>query len=307
LNPDGQPMRAADATFQPSFRYSHTWAMFGDRWTLFFHTTPLFDAQSTRSRAWWFLGCGLLCTALVCWALSVQVRGRWREATRAAELQEARDALQAAYRQRERLSHDLHDGAIQSLYAVQLGLSRAARELQELAPESGLRLSDSRASLDVVIGELRQFITQLENTGELHDATGLAAVLDAVVRRLRLASPVAIDLVCDDAISRRLTPTQAVQLASLAREALSNSLRHANARRVSLNLRAQGSACILEIQDDGRGFDLASPSGQGLGLRSIRQRATDLGGKLELESTPGVGTLVRIHVPLAAAPLAGPG
>lgn len=295
LNPDGQPLRASDPAFHPSYRYTHLWRMYGDRWTLFFHTTPLFDAQSTRYRAWWASGWGLLTTALVCWALALQVRGRWLEARRAASLQTARDALQAVHDERERLSHDLHDGAIQSLYAVQLGLTQSARDLSDLAPATSRLLGESRLSLDLVIAELRQFLGQLRAEARPGVPAEFLVVLKSIVARLRPASRAAIELDCDQAVATALSKGQALQLAAMVREALSNSLRHAEAKRINVRLLAVDGDAVLEIRDDGRGFEPLQIS-EGLGLKSLRRRAELLGTEFALESAPGQGTVVRVRL-----------
>lgn len=301
LNPDGQPVRASDPQFRPSFHYTHLWRMYGDKWTLFFHTTPLFDAQSTRYRAWWAGGWGLLTTGLVCWVLGLQVAGRWRETRRATALAEARDALVAVQRERERLSHDLHDGAIQSLYAIQLGLTQAASDVRAVAGPAGQRLIESRANLDAVIGELRQFMGELGASTPPPQLHGLAAVLESVVRRLRPASSAAIELLCDPTTARRLDEVQAMQLAAIAREALSNSLRHAGARRITVRLATEGPVAVLEVRDDGAGFDPVAKEGQGVGLASLRRRAESLGGPIGIVSAPGAGTTVTVRAPLKPA------
>jgi signal transduction histidine kinase len=297
LNDDGQPMRAGDPRFRPTFQHTHPWRMYGDMWTLFFHTTPLFDAQSTRYRAWWAGGWGLLTTGLVCWVLALQVRARLRETDRAVAIEGARDALVAAQAQQVRLSHDLHDGVIQSLYAVQLGLTQTASDVQAVAPEVGRRLHDSRAHLDAIIGELRQFIADLGAPERPGAQPGLAAVLDAIVSRLRPASAAAIELACDEPTARQFDPVQALHLASSAREALSNSLRHAHAKRITVRLAAEDEGAILELSDDGAGFDSTAAPGNGIGLVSLRRRAAVLGGTLEIKSAAGRGTTVRLRVP----------
>ncbi|MCP5517125.1 MAG: sensor histidine kinase [Verrucomicrobiales bacterium] len=298
LNPDGEPMRAGDPAFKPAFAHLHEWPMYGDSWRLYFHTTPVFDAQSLRYRAWWAAGWGLLTTALVCWVLALQIWGRLKESRQAAELREARDALRGVQRERERLSHDLHDGAIQSLYAVQLGLTRAAGEVLSHLPETGRRLAGSRASLDAVIGELRQFLARLRAVEPTRDSCGLAAVLDSTVRRLQPASTARIDLCCDRALSDRLDPVQAVHLASFAREALSNSLRHARAGRITVRLTGGESGLVLEVRDDGCGIVAGTLPGGGLGMETMRRRAALLHGHFECESNPGEGTTVRLIAPL---------
>lgn len=213
------------------------------------------------------------------------------------EIHEARNALQAAQKERERLSHDLHDGAIQSLYAIQLGLTQTGRAVEDRAPETAQSLQESRASLDAVIGELREFITEMKRDPR-RPVAGLAAALDSLVRRLRPASLSSITLECDPAISERLTSAQAFQLAAIVREALSNSLRHAYATDIGVRLTGTDSAARLEITDDGAGFDAAHSGKDGFGLKTMKQRAADLGGSWEVQSAPGKGTRIRVDIPL---------
>ena len=285
-----------------TFERRHTWPMYGDRWTLRLHTTPVFDQRSTRGRAWWAGGLGLLTTGLFCWALTRQIRGRQRETQRAAELHEARDALQAAQKERERLSHDLHDGVIQSLYAIQLGFTRIESEVEAVAPATARQLAEGRANLDGVIGELREFLTETKRTEGRIPAAGLAAVLHSLVQRLQPASAVPIKLECDAVAAERLTSAQAVQLTALAREALSNSLRHAHAQSITMRLSEGGTTVMLEVMDDGTGFTLAGTGSDGIGLVTMRRRAESLGAVLDLQTAPGRGTRIRVAVPVAAEP-----
>ena len=105
----GERSRAGSETGAPAHAFTFTrlqrWPMYGSTWRLLFHTTPVFDRHSTRYRAWWACGLGLAVTALFCWALAVQTRGRMFEAQRATEVKEARDALQAAQKEQIGRAH----------------------------------------------------------------------------------------------------------------------------------------------------------------------------------------------------------
>jgi signal transduction histidine kinase len=85
----------------------------------------------------------------------------------------------------------------------------------------------------------------------------------------------------------------------IAQEALQNALRHAGAERIEVRLEDGGGRLALSVADDGRGFDTAAPEvrGRRLGLTSMEERATELGGHLAIESQPGAGTTVRLDVP----------
>jgi signal transduction histidine kinase len=154
--------------------------------------------------------------------------------------------------------------------------------------------------LDAVIAEIREFITQDAATDKSVD---LSAVLRALVQRARTGTTAQIILHCEAAASERLTGNQAVQLANIAREALSNSLRHAKANRVAMALYPARDAMILEISDDGQGFDSKQPAQSGIGLTSMMARTQEMGGTLEIQSAPGQGTRVVARVPIS--PLEG--
>jgi len=91
-----------------------------------------------------------------------------------------------------------------------------------------------------------------------------------------------------------------ISLLRILREALNNSVRHAGARHIQVDMRINDRQLQLSIADDGQGFDPATASGRGHGLRSMRQRAQLLGGQLQLDSAPGGPTVVRVSVPVAA-------
>src|SRR5262249_12135758 len=157
--------------------------------------------------------------------------------------------------QREQLSHNLHDGAVQSIYAIQLGLTGIEKEVQSVSPGTANRLAAARTGLDVVIGELRDFITQMQDEELSLPLTSLGGVLQSLVQRLQSATATSIALECDARASSLLSPNQTLELAAIAREALSNSLRHAGATQITIILKQAGEGVVLEVADNGKGFD----------------------------------------------------
>lgn len=281
--------------FNPRFRKAQGWPFYRTRWQLVFHSTPAFDRQSTRYRAWVALVGGMTLTSLMAGMLAVEVRGRHRQTLVSDRLQEALLGLESARRERERLSHDLHDGTIQSLYALQLGLSRAADQARGTQPWLGVRLAEYRQNLTAMIGELRGYI--LRHEAEDGPKGDLGGVLASLVDRLRSTTESELRTEISADAARRLSGPQAVHLANLAREALSNSMRHAQARHIHVALRMEDDRVVLEISDDGRGFaPLLAPQG-GFGLTSMRRRAAEAGGELDLNSRPGQGCRIRVTVP----------
>ena len=290
----GRESQVLKGGFTPRFQHTQGWPLYRNQWQLVFYSTKGFDLQSTRYRAWVALAGGVILSSLMAGVLAVQVRARLRQEVIAHQLRAALEELDAARKERERLSHDLHDGTIQSLYALQLGLSRAGEQALESAPAVGARLADYRRNLTAIIGELRGYI--LRHEADESPQGDLAGVLTALLERLRGTTETELHADLSGPAARRFAGEQAVHLANLTREALSNALRHAHARRISVTLRDEPERVTLEIADDGCGFDPAQPPHTGLGLTSMASRSREAGGELQVESRTGEGTRVRVIV-----------
>jgi signal transduction histidine kinase len=207
--------------------------------------------------------------------------------------------------ERQRIGMDLHDGAMQSLYGVGLLLEDAG-ERAATEPDAARRVIERAVDLlNGTIAELRRYVMGLrpirgaerplsESLPHLASQLGQQALLD-----------VRVDV--DPDAERDLDPEQREATFYVAADALTNVARHARASSATIRFaRADGSAAVLEVRDDGVGFD-PSRRGAGLGLRNMRERAFVAGGRLQVESVPGRGTLVRLELPLerAAAPRGG--
>ena len=193
---------------------------------------------------------------------------------------------------RERIAKELHDGAIQALFAVGMGLQGSAL----LATDDDLRgrLQHAVEELDRVIRDLRNYIFGLR-PGILADRQ-LDQALHGLAEELQQRTGVLVITEVDPAAAAELTG-RAADVVQLAREALSNVSRHAGAATCRVSLYRYEDGGVLEVDDDGRGFDPATATGTGQGLRNLRERAEGLGGQAEIDSTPGEGTRVRVTIP----------
>lgn len=301
LNLSADGPRAADPRFKTYLAQRVRWRQYGRNFSIFFHTTPLFEAQSPRRLARTATASGAGLTLLATALVGVSLRARARQEHMTAEVLEARDALAAAERERVKLGHDLHDGAIQSLYAVQLGLTLTAENVESSLPDSSRVLNQTRERVDEVITELRRFILARESGAEAVEPVGLDRVLAAMVERLQPTTPAKIGFESQPGAAARLTTAQAVQLTQLARTALANCLRHAGARRIDVTLRGGAGGVSLEITDDGTGFDANQAANGGMGLTTMQSRAAEAGGLLEVRSQPGKGTRIIVSLPVTEA------
>jgi signal transduction histidine kinase len=196
---------------------------------------------------------------------------------------------------RERIARELHDGTVQSLFTVGLGLQGTASLVG--GGEAVRRIQGAVEELDRVIGDLRNYIFGLE-PGVLADRQ-LGPALEEMVEEFGHRSGVVAVAEIDPDAAAALAPS-AAEVVQLAREALSNVHRHAGAAtcRVSLRRDEGGAAALLEVDDDGCGFDPAVASGTGRGLGNLRARAARLGGRAEIVSVAGEGTTVRVAIPV---------
>ncbi len=193
--------------------------------------------------------------------------------------------------ERERIAKELHDGVIQSLFAVGMGLQAVAPAADEVTRQ---RLERAVLELDQVIGDLRQYIFGLR-PGIL-GSSRLAEALRRLGADFQDRSGVHTVVEVDAGVEERLG-AQAGELLQLTREALSNVGRHAQAASCRVRARAQARSTVVTITDDGRGFAVGKARGRGQGLQNMRDRARGLGGRLVITSAPGQGARLRLVVP----------
>ena len=188
----------------------------------------------------------------------------------------------------------MHDDIIQSIYAAGLSLEGCRRMVRKSPEQVETRLAASILTLNNAIGSVRGFIAGLEpkvlNAGEFKIA----------LKSLALTSgdgPTQFKIDVDPAAANQLTSTQATQLLHIAKEAMSNCLRHAHASGVIVSLHPAGAGFCLEIRDDGAGFDPAPSGGAGHGLRNMAARAREMEADLEIVSAPDQGCRILVTVP----------
>jgi len=195
--------------------------------------------------------------------------------------------------ERERIAHDLHDGTIQSLYALGLEFDALSQQ-QEYPDEVREVLVLAVERINQLISDIRAYIQMLEaSTPET--SPDLSRDLPYVVRQL---VPSGVDTVVNitAAALQELTARDAEDLLYIAREALSNAIRHGSPTKVAIDLRQTPDETWLTVQDNGVGFDVATAR-QGLGTITMRTRAERLGGTLQVLGIPGMGTTVRVAIP----------
>ncbi|HVT71831.1 MAG TPA: CHASE4 domain-containing protein [Lacunisphaera sp.] len=202
-----------------------------------------------------------------------------------AALRESEAELRRSAALRTRLARDLHDGVIQSIYAAGLGLESARAELEADPAAAVRRLGAVRDSLNLTIRDVRAFITGLEPEG----IVGFAQALQTLATTMEALHPVRIELRLDPAAASRLAPRDQLHALQIVRESISNSVRHGDATRITMQLRAEDTSVVLTLEDDGRGFDPAAVTA-GSGLINVSARAREMGASLHLESQPAQGT-----------------
>jgi GAF domain-containing protein/two-component sensor histidine kinase len=205
----------------------------------------------------------------------------------------------AVLEERQRIGMDLHDGVIQSIYAVGLNLEECSEEVFNRPREVQARLEKAINDLNQVIKDIRSYIFDLRP--HALELANLTDALSTLVRELRVNSLIEANLVVDGArdLGSRLTEEQATNLFHIAQEALANVQKHARASTVEARLTVRNGVLRLAISDDGVGFapgwDI-DPSHRG--LRNMAERAQSLGGHFSVESIPGKGTCVVAEIPI---------
>jgi signal transduction histidine kinase len=197
----------------------------------------------------------------------------------------------AAVEERQRISMDLHDGTLQSLYAVSLLLEATVPLITSRPEEAQERLNDAVERLARIRRDIRHYIFELGAA-----PLSLERYVDACAEEFGLAT---VDKAIDAATWSALGDETRRAALAIAREALANVKRHAGVERAKVELRREGSAAVLVVADDGAGFDPALPVRPGhRGIENMRLRARGIGAELALDSAPGRGTSVRCRFPV---------
>lgn len=203
----------------------------------------------------------------------------------------------AVLEERERIGMDLHDGIIQSIYAVGLTLEHA-RLLVKEDPQGMLqRIEQAISDLNSTIRDIRAYILDLRPRQLRNE--NLMQGIRRLIQEFRANTLLTVNLQGSDEEMAVLGETQAVALFHICQEALANIAKHARARTVNITLWLSAERALMEISDDGRGFDPENIQMTiGHGLSNMHTRARNAGGDVEITSEPGNGTTILAWVPI---------
>ncbi len=220
------------------------------------------------------------------------------QATIAAEnaslLVEARE--KAALEERQRLARELHDSVSQALYGIALG-ARTARTLIDRDPKQAVEPLDYVLSLaEAGLAEMRALIFELRP--ESLKEEGLIAALTKQIEFVRARHKITVEATLPDEPAVPIEVKEAVY--RIAQEALTNTIKHARASQVALQLNGGPHELVLEVSDNGVGFEPGGSFPGHLGLRSMQERAETQGGTFDVDSAPARGTRVRVWIPVPA-------
>ena len=206
--------------------------------------------------------------------------------------------VQAQEAERSRLAQEVHDGPAQALSNAIFQVEYIERVIGEDVRMASSELRFLRELLRRELGEVRTFISQLRPP--LLDELGLdGSIMDAVESMAVLTgATVETDL---RAPAELLTPTQQTAVLRIVQEALQNIRKHAVANRSVVSTRLDGTSWLLEVSDDGKGFDVSTVAARGrrnFGLQFMRERAELIGANFEVRSRPAGGTVVWLSIPV---------
>lgn len=201
----------------------------------------------------------------------------------------------AVLEERERIGMDLHDGIIQDIYAVGLTLEHARLLLNDNPQSAKQRIEQAINDLNSTIRDIRAYILDLRPR-KLHEEN-LTDGLRRLIAEFKANTLIEANLQSPPQ-GVRIPQTQAVALFHICQEALANVGKHSYARHVEISLWESSDRVLLEISDDGSGFDLNNTKFTlGHGLANMQTRARNAGGDLEITSEPGAGTTILVWVP----------
>ncbi len=203
----------------------------------------------------------------------------------------------AILEERQRFGMDLHDGVIQSIYAVGLMLENTRRNVLVDPEGAEDQITKSIVSLNNAISDIRNYILELRP--QHFQGRDVVQGIEELARALRANTFMGVNVNMEDANPKLLNPEQTVEILHIAQEALSNVQKHARAVEVDISLTAKSGLLELLIVDDGVSIPLEKlENSMGNGLGNMRDRASSLRGEIEIGPCDTGGTMVRLKVPL---------
>ncbi|MEW5940732.1 MAG: GAF domain-containing sensor histidine kinase [Chloroflexota bacterium] len=202
----------------------------------------------------------------------------------------------AVLEERERIGMDLHDGIIQSIYGVGLSMENIFHYIVEDPGKARERIKQAVSSLNQVIRDLRSYILDLRP--RQLEGESLIAGLKRLAAEYRANTLGTVTVSGTKANLSDLPQAHSLTLFHICQEALANAAKHAGAKRVNVNVWTTDERVLMEIRDNGKGFDIEKMNKAiGHGLANMQTRARSVGGEVDISSMPGEGTTVLVWVP----------
>ena len=203
--------------------------------------------------------------------------------------------------ERDRISMDLHDGIIQSIYGVGLALEGAKLTLDEDTASAKEQIRQSIDGLNQAIRDIRAYILDLRPRQLGNE--GLLVGIKRLIAEYRAHTFSEVNFTGPENDMKDLPHTQSLALFHICQEALANAAKHAKAKNVQVVLWTTNERALLEIKDDGKGFELEKmKTSIGHGLANMQTRAHAVGGDIDISSVSGDGTTILVWVPRTISP-----
>jgi signal transduction histidine kinase len=208
--------------------------------------------------------------------------------------------ISAQEEERRRIARELHDDTCQALAALSISLADVEEALPTSATKVRTHLGQLKSQITSTLRDVRAMALNLRPS--MLDDLGLTMAIDWYAKEQVARRGIEVKLELDDP-PVHLPPSMETELFRIAQEAMNNAVRHSGADLVTVRLAVEDSSVVLEVEDDGLGFDVdralsSSGANRRLGVHGMMERAALSGGKLQMESSPGHGTRVRVELPI---------
>lgn len=200
----------------------------------------------------------------------------------------------AVYKERDRISRELHDNAQQLLVAAQMGLNNLVKKVDKLDDKDQKTFKTSQELLRAATKDIREISHEIVTDQPLKES--LQRKIKNIIDPIQNSD--SIDFKFEYNLDKELTNEQEIGILRMVQECISNILKHAKASQVSISITEQNGNYLVTIRDNGIGFDVEKNTG-GIGMKNLQKRARELNGSIDIDSISGSGTSVRINIPLS--------